>query len=110
MAGRADLLREAGQAGHACFPSSGALSRIDRALANAPARAWITGAELRWDLGIATHAAIQVDFQAQAPEAAWMRAIRPSLEGDAEAGWEQRRDQVTDEVCAGWGQLIEAAA
>eukprot|EP00974_Lingulodinium_polyedra_P062827 6065524-Lingulodinium_polyedra.AAC.1 len=40
MAGWADLLREAG---HTCFPSSGAPSRIDRALANAPARAWITG-------------------------------------------------------------------
>eukprot|EP00974_Lingulodinium_polyedra_P061888 5974017-Lingulodinium_polyedra.AAC.1 len=65
MAGWTDLLRDAGPT---CFPSSGAPSRIDRAIANRRAREWVVGAGLRWDLGIATHAAIQVDFQAAAPE------------------------------------------
>eukprot|EP00974_Lingulodinium_polyedra_P006279 595861-Lingulodinium_polyedra.AAC.1 len=56
MAGWGDLLRDAGPT---CFPSNGAPSRIDRVIANRGAREWIVGAELRWDLGIATHAAIQ---------------------------------------------------
>eukprot|EP00974_Lingulodinium_polyedra_P081554 7895622-Lingulodinium_polyedra.AAC.1 len=66
MAGWSDLLRDAGPT---CFPSTGVPSRIDRVLANAPARAWVVGAELRWDLGVATHGVLQVDFQALAPEA-----------------------------------------
>eukprot|EP00974_Lingulodinium_polyedra_P057548 5538772-Lingulodinium_polyedra.AAC.1 len=100
MAGWADLLRETGPTR---FPSPGAPSRIDRALANSRAREWIIGAELRWDLGIATHAAMQIDFRPQAPEAVWLSTARPSLEGEARADWEEQRDGVTADVCREWG-------
>eukprot|EP00974_Lingulodinium_polyedra_P046687 4474162-Lingulodinium_polyedra.AAC.1 len=64
-------------------------------MANSRAREWIVGAELRWDLGIATHAAIQIDFRPEAPEAVWLRTVRPSLEGEACAGWEEQHEQAT---------------
>eukprot|EP00974_Lingulodinium_polyedra_P044372 4257559-Lingulodinium_polyedra.AAC.1 len=70
MAGWSDLLRDAGPT---CYPSSGAPSRIDRAIANRRAREWLVSAELRWDLGIATHAGLQLDFVAEQPEPALMR-------------------------------------
>eukprot|EP00974_Lingulodinium_polyedra_P119594 11171738-Lingulodinium_polyedra.AAC.1 len=61
MSGWTDALRDAGPT---CFPTSGTPSRIDRALVNRRAREWLQGAELRWDLGIATHAGLQLDFVA----------------------------------------------
>eukprot|EP00974_Lingulodinium_polyedra_P089961 8722014-Lingulodinium_polyedra.AAC.1 len=79
MAGWSDLLRDAGPT---CYPTSGAPSRIDRAVANRRAREWLVSAELRWDLGIATHAGLQLDFAAVQPEPALMRVRPRSLEGD----------------------------
>eukprot|EP00974_Lingulodinium_polyedra_P133540 11226045-Lingulodinium_polyedra.AAC.1 len=60
MSGWSDMLAEAG---HACYPSSGTPSRIDVVFANRGARARARSARIRWDLGIATHAALQVDLE-----------------------------------------------
>eukprot|EP00974_Lingulodinium_polyedra_P076256 7381406-Lingulodinium_polyedra.AAC.1 len=43
MSGWSDLLRDAGPT---CYPTSGTPSRIDRAIANRRARAWLMAAEL----------------------------------------------------------------
>eukprot|EP00974_Lingulodinium_polyedra_P075397 7306139-Lingulodinium_polyedra.AAC.1 len=56
MAGWSDLLAPAGVT---CLPSNGNASRIDALLANRVARAWVVEARVRWDLGLATHAALQ---------------------------------------------------
>eukprot|EP00974_Lingulodinium_polyedra_P112291 10863203-Lingulodinium_polyedra.AAC.1 len=70
MSGWTDVLRDEGPT---CYPTSGCPSRIDRALVNRRAREWLQGAQLRWDLGIATHAGLQLDFLAEPPEPAFMR-------------------------------------
>eukprot|EP00974_Lingulodinium_polyedra_P026630 2568488-Lingulodinium_polyedra.AAC.1 len=67
MTGWSDLLRDAGPA---CYPTSGVPSRIERAIADRRARGWFAAAEPRWDLGLATHAAVQLDFSLVAPEPA----------------------------------------
>eukprot|EP00974_Lingulodinium_polyedra_P073567 7122075-Lingulodinium_polyedra.AAC.1 len=59
---------------------------MDRALANRRARTWVVGAGLRWDLGIATHAALQIDLSPTVPEPVLTRAMRPSIEGEAVQG------------------------
>eukprot|EP00974_Lingulodinium_polyedra_P105224 10188932-Lingulodinium_polyedra.AAC.1 len=96
-------------AGPTCYPSSGAPSRIDRALANRRAREWLVSAELRWDLGIATHAGLQLDFVAVQPEPAMMRECRQSLEGDPAPGWDDRRDESTAQVAGKWAPVVERA-
>eukprot|EP00974_Lingulodinium_polyedra_P087728 8506316-Lingulodinium_polyedra.AAC.1 len=70
MSGWTVALRDEGPT---CYPASGSPSRIDRALVNRRAREWLQGAELRWDLGIATHAGLQMDFLAGQPEPAFTR-------------------------------------
>eukprot|EP00974_Lingulodinium_polyedra_P059171 5698584-Lingulodinium_polyedra.AAC.1 len=60
MNGWADMLANAG---HTCYPSSGTPSRIDVVLANRGARAWTRAARVRWDLGIATRAVLQIDLE-----------------------------------------------
>eukprot|EP00974_Lingulodinium_polyedra_P044654 4282206-Lingulodinium_polyedra.AAC.1 len=59
MSGWTDMLADAG---HACDPNSGNPPRIDEVFANRRARSWIRAAKVRRDLGIATHAALQIDL------------------------------------------------
>eukprot|EP00974_Lingulodinium_polyedra_P026826 2586179-Lingulodinium_polyedra.AAC.1 len=66
MAGWTDLL---GDAGPACVPSSGNPSRIDVVLTSRAAKAWVRSARARWDLGLAAHAALQVELDIDPPEA-----------------------------------------
>eukprot|EP00974_Lingulodinium_polyedra_P003489 328435-Lingulodinium_polyedra.AAC.1 len=78
MSGWIDLLVDAG---HTCYPSSGNPSRIDVVFANRGARSWIRAARVRWDLGIATHAALQIDLEVGSEEQARMRDLRQPLAG-----------------------------
>lgn len=80
MSGWLDVLC---QAGPTCLSSSGALSRIDYVLANGPAMAHVTAAGLRWDLGLAKHAALELEVQVEPAEPAWMRRPARSLAGYA---------------------------
>eukprot|EP00974_Lingulodinium_polyedra_P046063 4416226-Lingulodinium_polyedra.AAC.1 len=56
------------------------------------ARAWIQTAVVRWDLGPATHAALQLDLAFEPREATWVRVVPESLAGPARDGWETDRD------------------
>ncbi|CAK0820999.1 unnamed protein product [Prorocentrum cordatum] len=84
MAGWRDLLAAAGPT---CLPSSGEPSRIDYVLANPQALGLVQRVGLRWDLGIATHAALLVELRAEAPERALLRRPVAPLDGAAQAGW-----------------------
>eukprot|EP00974_Lingulodinium_polyedra_P090073 8734036-Lingulodinium_polyedra.AAC.1 len=70
MAGWSDLLEPAGVT---CLPSNGNASRLDAVLANRAARARVVDARLRWDLGLATHAALQVTLEFADEEEVWAR-------------------------------------
>eukprot|EP00959_Pyramimonas_sp_CCMP1952_P024968 523996-Pyramimonas_sp.AAC.1 len=83
MAGWKDLLAAAGPTR---IPSHGAPSRIDYALANAEAQALVTRVGLRWDLGLATHAALLVELRVAAPEPALLRQRVAALDGRAVDG------------------------
>ena len=67
MAGWRDMLAAGGAT---CVPSQGEPSRIDYVLANSTALGLVERVGLRWDLGFATHAALQVEFRTAAPEQA----------------------------------------
>lgn len=84
MAGWRDILA---QAGPTCIPSEGEPSRLDYVLANREARDLIGRAELRWDLGLATHAALEVELVVGQPERAPLRRDVAPLDGPARAGW-----------------------
>lgn len=84
MAGWSDLLALAGPT---CLPSQGAPSRIDYALANREARSLVCGAGLRWDLGLASHGALEVEFRLATPERAFLRRGVPALAGPAVEAW-----------------------
>jgi endonuclease/exonuclease/phosphatase family metal-dependent hydrolase len=76
MAGWVDVLAEAGPT---CIPSTGAPSRIDYVFANRPAKAFIRAASVRWDLGLATHAALELEIRAEAPEKTLDAQVRGTL-------------------------------
>ena len=61
-------------------------SRIDYVFANSTAISLVERVGLRWDLGFATHAALQV-FRTAAPEQALIRQPVPALSGAAAEGW-----------------------
>ena len=84
MAGWRDLLA---QAGPTCLPSQGAPSRIDYVLANREALGFVERAELRWDLGLATHCAMEIDVRVARPERVLMRRAVAPLDGQAVDGW-----------------------
>ena len=88
MAGWTDLL---GRAGATCMPSHGTPSRIDYVLASRRATQMVETAELRWDLGLATHAALLVELRCDPPEQAWMRQVPVPLDGPDGVGWAGRR-------------------
>jgi endonuclease/exonuclease/phosphatase family metal-dependent hydrolase len=92
MAGWVDVLAEAGPT---CIPSSGTPSRIDYVLANRPAKGLIEAASVRWDLGLSTHAALELKMRAEAPEKTWMRKRVDHLDGPQAADWPGERDAVT---------------
>ncbi len=61
--------RDIGQgAGPTCLPTRGQPSRLDYALANREAQAFVHSFQLRWDLGIPTHAAVVVELLCPPPE------------------------------------------
>ena len=76
-------------AGHTCVPTRGQPSRLDYALANSEFMGLVEGAELRWDLGLATHAAVQVDLLLTEGGSADFRVFPPSLAGAACPDWTQ---------------------
>eukprot|EP00959_Pyramimonas_sp_CCMP1952_P076504 1598637-Pyramimonas_sp.AAC.1 len=78
MAGWQDILAVAGPT---CLPSSGRPSRIDYVLANRAAAEHVVSAGLRWDLGLATHAALEVELAVEAPEVAAMQRRPLPLDG-----------------------------
>ena len=78
MAGWSDVLARAGPT---CLPSSGTPSRIDYVLANGAALEHIVFAGLRWDLGLTTHAALELEISVEAPEMVFMRMRLPTLPG-----------------------------
>ena len=62
--------------------------RIDRVYANAAASAAVRSVELRWDTGIATHAALVVELDV-APRGPYLCRVRPApLAGPPAAGWD----------------------
>eukprot|EP00959_Pyramimonas_sp_CCMP1952_P174301 3642552-Pyramimonas_sp.AAC.1 len=67
MAGWPDALA---QAGPICLPSPGGPSRIDYVFANALAMERVAAAGLRWDLGLATHAALEVGLAVEVRQGA----------------------------------------
>eukprot|EP00972_Heterocapsa_arctica_P116298 16452349-Heterocapsa_arctica.AAC.1 len=97
MAGWADVLAGAGPT---CLPSNGLPSRIDYVLASRPAMAMIRRAALRWDLGLATHAALVLDLDVEAVECTWMRTPVTPLDGPQAPGWAQERSAATADVLA----------
>eukprot|EP00959_Pyramimonas_sp_CCMP1952_P148735 3111192-Pyramimonas_sp.AAC.1 len=84
MAGWRDLLAAAGPT---CVPTHGTPSRLDYILANAEAMSMVDRVSIRWDLGLAMHAALLVTFRASPPEQAWIRQPVPALDGTAADGW-----------------------
>ena len=106
LAGWTDVLAEAGPT---CLPSQGAPSRIDYVLASRPARALVRGASLRWDLGLAWHAALVLDLEAAPPELALMRAPVVRLDGPQAADWPATRAAATAAVLAQHGAEHAAA-
>ena len=105
MAGWRDLLARAGPT---CLPSSGNPSRIDHVLANGATMEHVVTAGLRWDLGLATHAALEVELAVEAPERAAMRRRPSTLAGPASDGWPAARQAVTDEVAQEHGEAFRA--
>jgi hypothetical protein len=63
-------------AGPTCRPAAGPPSRLDYVFANRAAAALVLGGALRWDLGLATRAALQFDVEL-APAAPAPLALRP---------------------------------
>eukprot|EP00974_Lingulodinium_polyedra_P045745 4385502-Lingulodinium_polyedra.AAC.1 len=59
MAGWANLLADTGDTR---VQPTGTPYTIDAVLTNRGARAWVKFARLRWDVGLATHAAIEIAF------------------------------------------------
>jgi hypothetical protein len=77
------------EAGPTCRPAAGQPSRVDYVFANRAAAALVLGGALRWDLGLATHAALQFDVLL-APAAPAPMALRPlPLALPAAPGWRQ---------------------
>eukprot|EP00974_Lingulodinium_polyedra_P024538 2375107-Lingulodinium_polyedra.AAC.1 len=106
MAGWSDLLAPAGVT---CLPSNGNASRIDALLANRAARAWVVGARVRWDLGLATHAALQLTLEIADEEEVWVRQARESLAGSPVAGWERDAPVVAARALAAQRPGFDAA-
>lgn len=84
LAGWSDLLAHAGPT---CVPSQGDPTRIDYALANRPARDMVRRVALRWDLGLATHAALELELDVAPPERAALRKTVQALDGPSGEGW-----------------------
>ena len=99
VAGWVDLLKSAGGT---CYPSRGAPSRLDYALASPEAVGLISGARLRWDLGVATHGVVELDLQLLAEPPAAFRVFEPTLAGPAAQGWDLAKKaeqvQLVDEL------------
>jgi ribonuclease HI len=106
MAGWVDVMAEAGPT---CIPSNGAPSRIDYVLASRPATALIETASLRWDLGLATHAALVLEMRADAPEKTWMRKRVDPLDGPQSTDWPAERSAVTAATIAAHEPAFSAA-
>jgi ribonuclease HI len=106
MAGWVDVLASAGPT---CIPSVGAPSRIDYVIASRPAAAFIKSASIRWDLGLATHAALLVDMEVEAAEKTWMRRLVQPLSGPQAEGWPEQRARATDEVMGRHAATVRAA-
>ncbi|CAK0881315.1 unnamed protein product [Prorocentrum cordatum] len=96
MAGWPDALA---QAGPICLPSPGGPSRIDYVFANALAMERVAAAGLRWDLGLATHAALEVGLAVEAAMREWlsrrMRCLGPLARQRADARWRARRPRAS---------------
>jgi hypothetical protein len=93
--GRWPLLAAAGWAdagahlGPTCRPSGGVERRIDQVWLNPAAAAITETVALRWDVGVATHGALCVQFRAAAPPRARVRVAPARLGGGPPAeGWE----------------------
>ncbi|CAK0863527.1 unnamed protein product, partial [Prorocentrum cordatum] len=84
MAGWRDLLAAAGPT---CIPSQKAPSRIDYVLGNPAAQDIVETVGLRWDLGLATHAALLMTIKVGSPEPALIRQSVPPLDGPPADGW-----------------------
>ena len=106
MSGWTDVLAPAGVT---CLPSNGAPSRIDYVLANRPALAHVAAAGLRWDLGLATHAALELELRVEPMEREWMRQSVGSLAGPACTGWAESRAAATARVVRTHGPALHAA-
>ena len=100
MSGWHDVLASAGPT---CLPSSGQPSRIDYVLANKPALAHIEAAGLRWDLGIATHAALELEIRMAPTEQARMRRPVAPLDGPPCEGWAATSAGVTEAILSEHG-------
>ena len=85
--GRWPLLAAAGwvdagaHLGPTCRPSGGAERRIDQVWLNPAAAAIAESVALRWDVGVATHGALCVQFRAAAPPRARVRVAPARLAG-----------------------------
>jgi hypothetical protein len=106
MAGWVDVLAEAGPT---CIPSNGAPSRIDYVLASRPARNLIERASVRWDLGLATHAALELEIRTEMPEKTWMRRPVAQLDGPQSVGWPEEREAVTAAIIARHAPVVRGA-
>ena len=71
--------------------------------------ALLRGASLRWDLGLATHAALVVDFEAEVPEGAWMRSPVAALSGPQAPGWADAREGATTKIVESRRRTFHAA-
>ena len=106
MAGWADVFAHAGPT---CIPSNGDPSRIDYVLASRPARDLIVGGSIRWDLGLATHAALVLDMCVEAPEETWMRMPVEPLDGPQSGSWGAEKAGATEAVMQTHGPSIRQA-
>jgi ribonuclease HI/endonuclease/exonuclease/phosphatase family metal-dependent hydrolase len=106
MAGWVDVFSNAGPT---CIPSNGAPSRIDYVLASRPARDLIERISIRWDLGLATHAALILEMRAEAPEKAWMRRPVQPLDGPQSTNWGEDQAAATATIVSDYGPSVRNA-
>jgi ribonuclease HI len=106
MAGWTDVFASAGPT---CIPSNGAPSRIDYVLASRPAKNLIERATLRWDLGLATHAALVLEMRSEVPEKAWMRRPVSPLDGPQSLNWGDEKAAATAAITSEFSPAVRVA-
>lgn len=112
LSGWTDLLQDAGET---CLPSRGQARRLDYVLCNEQARGMVHGARLRWDMGIPTHALLEVLLDIGDNPLVPRRQPVPSLAGPALSAWtalvaEQARQELIREHEAAFRVACEAGA